>query len=362
MRSDSKNAVKKILALVVLLVLIGCSRPALVPYGLDRPVQVLQVVDAKPVIDGRVRFREIFCNLLNANSDRPDQTADCGDYLLRLADEPSKDETNIFIPAHNPRLRILVVPGLLGECIADTVVPFEIAMTRLRSLGYTIDELIVSGRSSSRCNADQIAAAIRSLDLADDEQLVLIGHSKGAVDILHFLVNHPETARRVSAVVSVAGAINGSPLASRTVHAYESLSDFIDLSRCEQGDGGALRSLQRSVRLNWLSANRLPETVQYFSMVAFTEGGNVNNILLGGYGVLKAIDPRNDGLLLFSDQVIPGARLLGYANADHWAIALPFEHKKPLLTKTLLNHNHFPREILLEAIVLYVAENLILSR
>jgi len=35
------------------------------------------------------------------------------------------------------------------------------------------------------------------------DKIVLIGHSKGSVDILHFIVNHPRTAKRISAVVSV---------------------------------------------------------------------------------------------------------------------------------------------------------------
>jgi hypothetical protein len=37
--------------------------------------------------------------------------------------------------------------------------------------------------------------------------------------------------------------------------------------------------------------------------------------------------PRNDGLLLIYDQIIPGGTLLGYANADHWSVALSLENK-----------------------------------
>jgi len=356
---NKKHLLNLFLPAVVPLVFTGCTRPALQPYSLDTPVQILSVVGAEPVKDGRARFREIFCGLLANDPNQQDQTVNREDYLLRLGDEPPKDEGSRPAAADNPRLRILVVPGLFGECIAATVRPFEIAMAHLRSLGYKVDDIIVNGRSSSDHNADQIAAAISALDLDEDERLVLIGHSKGAVDILHFLVNHPESARRVSAVVSVAGAINGSPIAAIAADAYEMLGVFVDIDQCEKGDNGALTSLKRSVRLNWHAANRLPDFVKYFSLVAFTQRDRVNTILVSGYDQLNVIDPKNDGLLLFSDQVIPGARLLGYANADHWAVALPFEQKEPVLTKTLLDHNNFPRTILLQAMVQYVSETLL---
>ncbi len=77
---------------------------------------------------------------------------------------------------------------------------------------------------------------------------------------------------------------------------------------------------------------------------------------------LAEIDPRNDGQLLFYDQVIPGATLLGYANADHWAVAVPIEEKHPLLAMLVTGYNRFPRDLLVEAIVLYTAEQLAAQR
>ena len=35
------------------------------------------------------------------------------------------------------------------------------------------------------------------------------------------------------------------------------------------------------------------------------------------------IDGRNDSQVIFYDQLIPGSTLLGYLNADHWAVAVP---------------------------------------
>jgi hypothetical protein len=63
--------------------------------------------------------------------------------------------------------------------------------------------------------------------------------------------------------------------------------------------------------------------------------------------------------MLFYDQIIAGGALLGFVNADHWAVALPISRERPGLAATLVNRNEFPREILLEAIVRHVEEQLL---
>jgi pimeloyl-ACP methyl ester carboxylesterase len=331
-------------------------------FSFETPAQILNPVGMPSVKDGRARFREIFCKLLSEAPEYPDKSGRCENYLTRLSDERMPAEQIRQLPANNINLRILIVPGLLGECIDDIVFPFETVMEHLRPLGYQIEPLIVSGRSSSDYNANHIARAVENLALDKENYLILIGHSKGAVDILHFLVNYPELAHRVDAVVSVAGAINGSPLANRVADIYSKLGSNLPFNECEPGDGGAFRSLERSVRLTWMANNALPTSVKYYSVVSFTDRDRINRWLVSGYDMLKTIDPRNDGLLLFSDQVIPGAILLGYLNDDHWEVALNFEGNNSMLLKSMSKQVRYPREILLHAIVLFVAENLSLSR
>jgi len=331
----------------------------LLDYSLDTPATTLSVLGAPVVKDGRVRFRQIFCDRLAADPEFGTETGTtCETYLLRLEDEARPAAPAEPIPGSVPRLRILIVPGFMGACYWDFAKPFEVSAARLKDHGYRIDWIVVDGRSGSEHNGGEIADAVRRLDLEEDEPLVLLGHSKGAVDILDFLVSYPDLARRVAAVVTVSGAINGTPLADYLVNVYAALGDLVAPSDCPQGDDRAVVSQERSVRLSWLASHRLPASVRYFSVVSFTQGGNVNTILREGYDMLRAIDPRNDGVLLFYDQVIPGSTLLGYANADHWATAYPLEEKHPTLTKTFFLHNHYPRTALLEAIALYVAEAL----
>jgi hypothetical protein len=72
--------------------------------------------------------------------------------------------------------------------------------------------------------------------------------------------------------------------------------------------------------------------------------------------MLAKEDPRNDSQVIFYDSFIPGSTLIGYVNADHWAITLPIARVCPWLGAMLVNRNAFPREVLLEAIVRYVEE------
>jgi pimeloyl-ACP methyl ester carboxylesterase len=346
------------LVIFQILILLGCSAANLQKFSLETPAQILNPVGMPSVKDGRARFREIFCKLLSEAPEYHDKTGNCENYLTQLSDERMPVEQFRQLPDNNVNLRILIVPGLLGECIADTAFPFETAMEHLRPMGYQIEPLLVSGRSSSDYNAKQIAEAVENLALDKENYLILIGHSKGAVDILHFLVNYPELAHRVDAVVSVAGAINGSPFANRVADIYGELGANLPLNECEPGDGGAFRSLERSVRLTWMANNPLPASVKYYSVVSFTDRDRINRWLISGYDMLKTIDPRNDGLLLFSDQVIPGAILLGYLNDDHWEVALPFEDNDSMPSKMISKQANYPREILLHAIILFVTENL----
>jgi hypothetical protein len=125
------------------------------------------------------------------------------------------------------------------------------------------------------------------------------------------------------------------------------------------GESTAFESLQRSVRLKWLADNRLPETLQYYSLVAFTSSNNISEALKPSYLSLSHVDPRNDSQVIFYDSVVPGGKLLGYLNADHWAVAMPFARDYPQLSSVLLTKNAFPREVLLEAIARYVEESML---
>lgn len=335
--------------------LFGCTSSPMLKYNLEVPAQTLSVLDAPEVRDGRARFREVFCSTLREHPDRKQRG--CEELLHRLGDEAPSAPQPGTPPVPDPHLRLVFVTGLFNDCASVVALPFETAVPRLRTLGYGAEILSVSGRSSSSFNAARIAEFV-SQTHDGDQRLILVGYSKGAVDILEFTVAYPELASRVAAVVSVAGAINGSPVAGIAAPFYQRSLKDVSLPGCAPGDGGAVASLARPARLNWLVAHRLPQSIRYFSLVSFTRSDAVTGPLRPFAAALAEIDPRNDGQLLFYDQVIPGATLLGYVNADHWAVAVPIEEKRPVLATLVTGHNWFPRDALVEAVALYLSEQL----
>jgi hypothetical protein len=337
---------------------IGCVGPIKHKMSTDYPAAVIYPIGTPPVIDGRARFREIFCQLLAAEPDFMGTDGVCENFLLRLNDETLPGSR--FQPLSNQgnRYRVLIVPGFLNECFAGIALPFEDAIQKLNEQGFKIDELVVSGYSSSDTNAKNIAETVDKLNLDENEKLVFIGHSKGAVDLLHFLVNYPQMSKHVAAVVSVAGAINGSRLVTKADNVYTDIAlDFLS-KQCDTTDEAALHSLRPTVRLSWLAANPLPKSVRYFSLAALTKRENINTLLKNSYDHLSVYSPRNDGLLLMVDQMIPGGTLLGYANVDHLSVVLPLESNNFIISETIQAPQNFPRKVLLQAILAYVAEAL----
>ena len=130
--------------------------------------------------------------------------------------------------------------------------------------------ITVGGRSSAAHNAVQIADALRAASLRDDERVILLGYSKGAVDILQFLVDEPALASRVGAAVSVAGPIYGSPLADRGAWWYRHFFSNAFAGKCDPGDGGVVDSLRPAERAAWMRSHPLPPHVKFFSIAAFT--------------------------------------------------------------------------------------------
>jgi hypothetical protein len=330
----------------------GCKSTPMLDYSLDVPAQTLIPPGAPPVQDGRARFREIFCALLAREpgaAERP-----CDALLHRLSDEPDTARLVRPLPSHDPGLTVIFVPGLLGGCAYGLSAPFESAVQRLRRLGYDARVAPVNASSNSHANAERLARVIAE---SHSEHIVLIGQGRGAVDILELLVATPTAASRVQAVLSVGGAINGSPLADTPAGAALLFSRGEDMA-CSEGERAALGDLKRAHRLRWLMAHPLPEQTRYFSIGVFAPLPEVAPPLRPRAAALATIDPRNDGLAPFFDQVIPGAELLGYASTDHWSIATKPLGLAPAQGEARPEASPFPRDVLIEAALLRIIEAL----
>ena len=336
------------------LLLGGCSKP-LLPYSLEMPPLTLTPASLANMEDGRGRFREIYCAVQKDHGATLPYNRPCEEVVLRLENEPNPTGKSVLLGQAKIKLRFLIVPGLYNDCI-EASKAFSFARAHIERYGYRIADVRVSGWSSSSHNAMLIRNSVLAADLSPDEKVVLIGYSKGAPDILQALVEYPEIVRKVAAVVSIAGAVGGSPLTDSIDDPHRKMMGHNLFVKCPPGVGDPIVSLQRSTRQKWLSQNRLPGSVKYFSLVAFAGREDISTVLQTSYDSLAQIDPRNDSQLIFYDQLIPGCTLLGYVRADHWAVAIPFSQDN--FQPALIDKNEFPREVLLEAVLRFVEEKL----
>lgn len=346
------------LVLASALLLSACGSP-LNRIPSDAPAYYLIPVGKPTALDGRTRFREIFCQLMRATPPGGALRLPCDAYLWRLSGEVAPTRPAALLPTHRPALRLIIVRAAFSECFGDSALPFAEGVAKLQSLGYPIDVLMVSGRSSSAHNAQQIAESLDRLTLNPDEKLVLMGYSKGVPDILEFLDLSPVWAKRIDAVVSVSGVINGTPLADHYAKLYDRFFAKRDaMKACPPGDGGVVDSLTHERRLNWIATHALPGNIRYFSVASYTTRRNVARALAFTWDELAKIDVRNDGQVLAQDQILPGSMVLGYVNADHWSVAIHVEKELPFLAGRSADVAPFPQSQLLEAMVLYLNEAL----
>jgi hypothetical protein len=248
--------------------------------------------------------------------------------------------------------RIGLVPGLFAQCLAPVVRAFGDVEPGLRGRGYDAVYLDVPGRGTAEANAAFLAARLREAD-DDPRPFLLVTYSKGLTDVLEYLVRHPESRERVAAVISIAGAAHGSPLADAHQTLYRDWLARLPMPGCAASDGREILDLSRETRSRWWESHGAEVRVPVFGLVTTPREDRVSFGLRTAHARLAEIDPRNDGKILWYDQLVPGGWLLGFLNADHWAVATPLQKSLPALS--FLFQDGLPRLDLVEAALEVVA-------
>ena len=351
--------INKLLSLMTRLALLGgCASAPLMPYTLDTPGIVLVPASQAGVKDKRARFREIFCTVLDARKDTLPDHRPCEDALRMVGSEPAAPGNPVSLGPSNRRLTALIVPGFGFDCFEKWLEPRGTVGTHLQAFGFDASSIGVEGLSGTRRNADLIYETLMERREDAEPRLVLVGYSKGANDVLEAIVTYPGIRDRVAAVVSIAGSIGGSPLANEIEQTLAEWLRYFPGAECPKGDRGAVASLQPATRQKWLANHSLPQDIPYYSLVTLPEEKRISWLLRGSHNKLSRIDPRNDGQVLFYDQVIPGSTLVGYLNADHWAVALPIARTHGTIGALFVTQNAYPREGLMEALMRFIEEDL----
>jgi hypothetical protein len=309
--------------------------------------------------DKRARFRETFCAVLEAHGHELPDYRPCGQALTRVGDEPAGTGKPVELGPSKRHLVAALVPGIGYECFEKWLQSPGTAAQNARQYGYDLMTLKVDALSGIETNARQIRDEIMAMpDDAQAPRLVLIGYSKGAPDILEAVVAYPEIRNRVAAVVSAAGSVHGSALADDAEQYQADMLRHFPGATCESGDGGGVESLRPATRKEWLAQHPLPDDVRYYSIATFPQPDRISSILKSSYKKLAKIDARNDSQVIFYDQFVPGSTLVGYLNADHWAVAVPIARSHSTIGSMFVTQNAYPREALLEALLRFLEEDL----
>jgi hypothetical protein len=347
----------------------ACAPAAFVPYRPGEPPTVTLPVALAGVIDARAGFAVLYAAEL-----RTPGRIDAGTWLHMPPDAASPG-----LPASLPAVfaeraastSVLVVGGLFGDCLGAQAVPFGDGVDRppersavdsyaqYADLGLRSIRLVpLPGRASSDANGRLLAEAIRAeAAVPGVQRIVLVGYSKGVPDALHALAllqHESGLPRSVVALVSIAGAVMGTPLADFYQPAYDAVSPRVTPFDCTPSQGDELASVTRRERIAWLAAKPPPAGLAYYSIVAHAPLDEMAPPLRLTARQLAAIDPRNDGQLLAADAVLPGSTLLAEVRADHWDVALPRDRGPPTLTRAMTSGRGYPREALFRATLKWV--------
>ncbi len=287
---------------------------------------ILASLQAAGVHDLRGAYREALCRRL-----RPDGVS-CDDVLLRL---PGEEALYTASPAAD-------------LCVGTMVRPFGGVERDLAQAGVDVYYLPVAGRGTSAANAERLARQMAALP-DDPRPLIVFAHSKGLPDLLELVARHPAKAHHIAAIVSVAGAVQGSLLADELRSEYRVLLSSLPLL-CEAGTGEEIDDVRRDVRLEWWRQHRTSISVPVFSLVTMPRPDRLTPFMASTYHRLASIDPLNDGMLFWYDQIVPGSHLLGFVNADHFAIVQSTRHDLPIMG-VLFRDDHVPRTLLVEAAI-----------
>ena len=219
-------------------------------------------------------------------------------WLLRES-PPPVDVTARFLEIYSsppePAVPVLLVPGIFTG-----IYPAYLRSIRraLRAREIEID----TAHGKLRDNAARIRDAVKK----EPQPVVLLGQSKGPLDIHAAIALYPEIAANVRAFVSVQAPFAGTPLAERR-------------SVLRRLAPEAYFEMSYEQRREFLRAHPGLPLVPTVALATFTARA--------GFPLehtRRFIEGPNDGFVPLLDAQIPGAKLVVLDGVDHAALALPW--------------------------------------
>lgn len=229
-----------------------------------------------------------------------------------------------FSTAHAEALRryqVLLVPGYLSDL---NPAHFADHMQWLASLGVAHQKVAIRSGHSAGINGAVIANAIR----ASIKPVILITHSKGAIDTLDALLTAPPLRAKVAGWIALQGPFFGSPVADKLLDG--SLVNPIIANLMLGFFGGTRESAQSLTTSASRAYYRARESaiaqllrdvpaVAFASIIENAPGAAANTVLYIPHDLLTRDGIRSDGLVPLESAVLPGMDFVRVTAVDHIA-------------------------------------------
>jgi hypothetical protein len=301
--------------------------------------------------DSSKPFSDVFCTVLAKNNPDGDRWGPCEEYVA------GGGSASAALPELSKDYRVLIVPGFMSSCFADSPAFNEGLPVLREKYGMNVEYLQVPNDGSDT-NAKVIADFLREKSRGDTRKWILVGYSKGTPDIQEALARYPEVRQVAAAFISVAGASGGSNIADAIPGMVDKYMNQYKMKPTCKGDMAVgFKSLSKMVRGRFL-ANYPNPFVPTYSIIAASEQNNTSKALLQTWQLLTTYDPLQDGQLTRQDAIVPGSTYLGIAKGDHFAVALPFDKSTDATIKTGMDKTKYPRGALIESLLRYVTADL----
>lgn len=294
-------------------------------------------------------FSDIFCSVLKQNNPDTGSWGPCSRYI----DSPGRED--LKLAPLSTKYRVLIVPGIMSSCVPDSPA-FQEGQVALKKAGVDV-ALLTIPNDSSESNAKVIAQYLRDHSAGDSRKFILVGYSKGGPDIQVALANEKGVSDHVAAFVTVAGASGGSLVADLLPQVADKYMKTVPIKSCQGDLSSGYKSLQRETRRAFLAAHPNP-VVPTYSLIAQSDEKTTSKSLLETWRILSSYGQVEDGQLLRDDAIVPGAKFLGAALADHFAVALPFDKSTDSTIRSQMDKTVYPRAALLESLLRFVTADL----
>lgn len=239
-------------------------------------------------------------------------------------------------------LHFLFVGGFLNETIPGYFVD-NMAVVR-DELGAEVSTLFPPSAGSLDVDAAMIRDEVGRISDSTKRAVVLVGHSKGGAGVVLAVLRYPEliTSGRVERVISIQGALHGSPLADGLVASlpmplvHQAFQGLSTLTRVK-AEAAFRASPMRDDLRDWYQDH------VFYVRSAETTGQVSTELALSHAFVARYGSGRNDGLLLEEDMRLEGVGTdLGVLRGDHAALVV----SSPLSNGTSATRKAFTRALL----------------